>query len=86
MLARVDVPTPLYCDNSAVVLIAKDAGSAKNVPYIMRRVRFLQELQFRGLILILPVSGKCNPSDVLTKILLDHASFRKYTFYIMNDE
>ena len=68
------------------MLVAKDAGSAKNVPYIMRRIRFLQELQYRGLILVLPISGKQNPADVLTKILESAADFRKFTFYIMNDE
>ena len=82
----VDVPSPLYCDNSAVVLVAKDAGSAKNVPYIMRRIRFLQELQFRGLILILPIGGKQNPADVLTKLLESYEDFKRFTFYIMNDE
>lgn len=84
--AVVDVPSPLYCDNSAVVLVAKDAGSAKNVPYIMRRIRFLQELQFRGLILILPIGGKQNPADVLTKLLESYEDFKRFTFYIMNDE
>ena len=53
----------------AAVLVAKDASSAKHMPFVVRRVRLLQELRDRGTVDVLSVPGKANPADALTKYL-----------------
>ena len=42
-------------------MVAKDASSAKRLPFVTRRVRLLQELRERGIVDVLSVPGKENP-------------------------
>ena len=78
-----DHSVPLWCDNEACVLVAKDASAIKRLSYVTRRVRLLQELQVNGLISVLNVPGKDNPADALTKSL-DRTTFRRYMARLYN--
>lgn len=77
-------PVPLWCDNEACVLVTQDASSTKRLAYVARRVRLLQQLQFRGLIDIRKVDGTANPADPLTKSLKQKRAFRDYMARLYN--
>ena len=53
-------------------------ASAKRLPFVVRRVRLLQELRDRGVVNVLKVSGIANPADALTKHLKVKETFRTY--------
>ena len=76
-------PVPLWIDNEACELVAKDASATKRLSYITRRVRLLQELQALTIVSALHVPGKENPADVLTKSV-GRADFRKYMAKLYN--
>ena len=74
----------VWCDNAAAVMVTKDATSIKRLAYIARRIRFMQELQVRGVISILDVDGKANPADALTKHVGPKALFQTYMANMYN--
>jgi len=76
-------PVPVWCDNEACCMIARDASSIKQLSYVARRVRLLQELEARHIVRVLDISGKVNPADMLTKYL-DKATWLKYASYMYN--
>ena len=65
-------------------MVTKDATSIKRLAYIARRIRFMQELQVRGVISILDVDGKANPADALTKHVGPKALFQTYMANMYN--
>ena len=71
-------PPRIWCDNSAAVMVAKDATSVKRLAYIARRIRFLQELVARNIIKILHVPGDANPPDAMTKHLSPKSLYIEY--------
>ena len=74
----------IWCDNEAAVLAANDASSIKRLAYIARRVRFLQELVTRKIVVLLNIDGKQNPADALTKHIEPKATFREYMARLYN--
>jgi len=75
----------IWCDNEAAVLLAaNDASSIKRLAYIARRVRFLQELVTRKIVVLLNIDGKQNPADALTKHIEPKATFRDYMARLYN--
>ena len=74
----------LWCDNAAAVMVTKDATSIKRLAYIARRIRFMQELQVRGVIFILDIDGKANPADALTKHCAPKALCHTYMAHLYN--
>ena len=77
-------PVRIWCDNEAAVLAANDASSIKRLAYIARRVRFLQELVTRKIVVLLNIDGKQNPADALTKHIEPKATFRDYMARLYN--
>jgi hypothetical protein len=77
-------PVVIWCDNSAAVLVSKDATSIKRLAYIARRCRFLQELDARRVIKLHHVPGAANPADALTKHVSPKQTFRAYMARIYN--
>ena len=74
----------IWCDNEAAVMAANDASSIKRLAYIARRVRFLQELVTRKIVVLLNIDGKQNPADALTKHIEPKATFRDYMARLYN--
>ena len=74
----------MWCDNEAAVMAANDASSIKRLAYIARRVRFLQELVTRKIVVLLNIDGKQNPADALTKHIEPKATFRDYMARLYN--
>ena len=74
----------IWCDNEAAVLAANDASSIKRLAYIARRVRFLQELVTRNIVVLLNIDGKQNPADALTKHIEPKGTFRDYMARLYN--
>ncbi len=52
--------------------------------YIARRVRFLQELVTRKIVVLLNIDGKQNPADALTKHIEPKTTFRDYMARLYN--
>ena len=61
--------TPIYCDNSGAVNVAKNFNSNKRVKHIDRRVNFLNDYTEAGDIKVVPISTKDNVADAMTKPL-----------------
>ena len=78
---RDDAPVPVWCDNEVCVMVTKDQSSIKRLSYVARRVRFLQELNARGIIDIRKVDGTVNPADALTKYL-QPKDFKRYMDFL----
>ena len=74
----------VWCDNEAAVMAANDASSIKRLAYIARRVRFLQELVTRKIVVLLNIDGKQNPADALTKHIEPKGTFREYMARLYN--
>ena len=80
--------TPLWIDNEACILIAKDATSIKRLAYMARRAAWMRELtdanhDVRQVVRPLKVDGTANPADALTKYLSKPA-FRAYAARMYN--
>ena len=69
---------------ASIPLLTKDATSIKRLAYIARRIRFMQELQVRGVIFILDIDGKANPADALTKHCAPKALCHTYMAHLYN--
>ena len=74
----------MWCDNEAAVCAGNDASSIKRLAYIARRVRFLQELVQRNVIVMKNVPGNTNPADALTKHISPKAHFRELVARMYN--
>jgi hypothetical protein len=61
--------TPIYCDNSGAVNVAKNFNSNKRAKHIDRRVNFLNDYTEAGDIKVVPISTKDNVADAMTKPL-----------------
>jgi hypothetical protein len=80
--------TPLWIDNEACILIAKDATSIKRLAYMARRAAWMRELtdtnhDVRQVVRPLKVDGTANPADALTKYL-SKPIFRAYAARMYN--
>ena len=62
-------PAPLFVDNQAATLIAKDPVTANNMKHVARRHFYVREMQELGLVRICWWHGKGNEADALTKAL-----------------
>jgi hypothetical protein len=62
-------PSPIFTDNDAAIFVASDEMSAKNLPYIIKHLRILQESEERGNVKMYKVPGHLNPADALTKFI-----------------
>ena len=74
----------MWCDNEAAGCAGNDASSIKRLAYIARRVRFLQELVQRGIIIMKSVPGNTNPADALTKHISPKTHFRELMARLYN--
>ena len=61
------LPTVLFCDNDAIVKIAKSVSSMKKSLWMRRRVAHLQEQVARLELSVMAVGGVNNVADVYTK-------------------
>jgi hypothetical protein len=79
-----DRPTPIFTDNDAAIFVAADEMSAKNLPYIIKHLRILQESEERGDIKMYKVPGHLNPADALTKFIEKEPTARvRHMMYLM---
>ena len=62
-------PAYLYSDNEAAVKLTKTQTYHKRTRHIDHRYHYIRELTEQGMILPQGITGKDNPSDILTKIL-----------------
>jgi hypothetical protein len=64
-----DRPSPIFTDNDSAIFVAADEMSAKNLPYIIKHLRILQESEEMGKVKLYKVPGHLNPADALTKYI-----------------
>ena len=62
-------PAYLYSDNEAAVKLTKTQTFHKRTRHIEHRYHYIRELTKQGMIQLRGITGKDNPSDILTKIL-----------------
>ena len=62
-------PAYLYSDNEAAVKLTKTQTFHKRTRHIDHRYHYIRELTEQGMIQLQGITGKDNPSDILTKIL-----------------
>ena len=62
-------PAYLYSDNEAAVKLTKTQTFHKRTRHIEHRYHYIRELTEQGMIQLQGITGKDNPSDILTKIL-----------------
>ena len=61
------LPTEIKNDNSGTVAKAASDASDKRSPYMKRRVRFIQEAQRLGEVVVTYVQSAANRADIITK-------------------
>ena len=61
------LPTEIMNENSGTVAKAASDASDKRSPYMKRRVRFIQEAQRLGEVVVTYVQSAANHADILTK-------------------
>ena len=71
----VDAATPIYCDNSAAEMVAKNPVSSRQLRHVARRHFFVQDAVRAGCVAVPHVSSEANLADALTKVLPSPARF-----------
>ena len=80
-----EVPTPMWSDNSGTVNVANDSGSVGRSRHLAMRAKFLQDCKELGITRVGYIATNDNPADLLTKPL-DRAKFQKHRAYLMGLE
>jgi hypothetical protein len=73
-------PSWILTDNDGVWSIARDATGTTSLIYIIRHVRFVQQAQEDGEVIVSQVDGRINPTDGLTKWLPRDTKKRDFAF------
>ena len=75
------LPTPLLTDNDGMWYVSKDAMGTTKMTYIIRHVRFLQEIAHEPAhVLVVQMEGILNPTDALTTWRDSNTRMRHYAF------
>ena len=76
-----DLPTVVYCDNRATVLIVTGDGASKRLRHVAVREFFVREKHAEGVVQVLKVPTLDNYADGFTK-MLPLAIVRRHRFHI----
>ena len=72
-------PTPIHCDNTSTIAVAKTPMAEKHLKHVARRHFFVQDAVKAGEIVVSPIASCKNIADIFTKILPSPAQFEELT-------
>jgi len=63
-------PTPIFCDNTAAIILANNAIATRvRTKHILRRLHYIREQTEQGIVKPVKIPGPENPTDFFTKVL-----------------
>ena len=75
--------TPMYCDNTAAITLAKNSIATRTrTKHILRRLHYIREQVLAGKVKLLKILGTENPADFFTKVL-SKPQFLKWREYFI---